>query len=119
MFNFNWGTAAGIGTCSHCFHPASTDSGARTTTFEKMFYDEETVPRRIRYQKHFKAILYDLDGTLTGMGPNSWATPFYEHMDQPGCRKSEERHAGAVCDNSVTIRRIAFHGMKPKWRFDN
>lgn len=30
FFNFNWNNAAGLGTCSHCFHPAATDSGART-----------------------------------------------------------------------------------------
>ena len=65
MFNFDFNDASGVGTCSHCFHPASTDSGARTVTFEKLFFDK-TVPRRIRYQKVFKAILYDLDGTLTG-----------------------------------------------------
>jgi len=92
FFNYDWNAAAAIGTCSHCFHPASTDSGARTVSFENLFFDPETVPRRIRYQKHFKAILYDLDGTLTGKGPGSWATPYYAHNEQPGCELSEEVH---------------------------
>ena len=30
--NFNFGNAAALGDCSHCFHGASTDSGARTYT---------------------------------------------------------------------------------------
>jgi hypothetical protein len=79
MFNLNWNKAAGVGSCSHCFHPAATDSGARTTTFEKLFFDPETVPRKIWYQYPEKAIYYDLDGTLTGKGPKSWATPNYAH----------------------------------------
>ena len=31
FFNYNWGEAAALGSCSHCFHPAATDSGSRTT----------------------------------------------------------------------------------------
>ena len=30
--NFDWGESAALGTCSHCFHPAATDSGARTVS---------------------------------------------------------------------------------------
>ena len=33
FYNYNWGNAAAIGSCSHCFHPVPTDSGARTVTF--------------------------------------------------------------------------------------
>jgi hypothetical protein len=51
FFNFNWGKGAAISTCSHCFHSASTDSGARTVSFENLFFDPTTVPRRTRYQK--------------------------------------------------------------------
>lgn len=81
FFNLNWRAAAGLGTCSHCFHPAATDSGARTTETENLFFDPETVPRRIKYQVPFKAIFHDLDGTLTGKGPDSWASFWYKHHD--------------------------------------
>jgi hypothetical protein len=30
FYNINWKEAAALGDCSHCFHPAATDSGART-----------------------------------------------------------------------------------------
>jgi hypothetical protein len=30
FYNFDFQGSAAIGTCSHCFHPASTDSGGRT-----------------------------------------------------------------------------------------
>mmetsp|Transcript_29266 Transcript_29266/g.28408 ORF Transcript_29266/g.28408 Transcript_29266/m.28408 type:complete len:136 (-) Transcript_29266:3369-3776(-) len=33
FYNFNESTDAAIGSCSHCFHGAATDSGARTVTF--------------------------------------------------------------------------------------
>ena len=29
-YHFDFNDASGIGGCSHCFHPAATDSGART-----------------------------------------------------------------------------------------
>ena len=48
FFNFNWLTAAAFGTCSHCFHPASTDSGGRTTTLKNLTFDS-TVTRYISY----------------------------------------------------------------------
>ena len=39
FYNFNNPGQAAIGTCSHCFHHASTDSGARTVTLSKLFFD--------------------------------------------------------------------------------
>jgi hypothetical protein len=33
FFNFDWNEAAALSSCSHCFHPAATDSGARTIRF--------------------------------------------------------------------------------------
>lgn len=39
LYNLDKNNMAGLGSCSHCFHPASTDSGARTVTFSNMFFD--------------------------------------------------------------------------------
>lgn len=33
FYNFNFNDAAALGSCSHCFHPKSTDSGGRTVKF--------------------------------------------------------------------------------------
>ena len=77
FFNFDVAGKAALGSCSHCFHPASTDSGARTTTFSKIKFDPLTVPIKIRYQFPFRDIFYDLDGSLTGLGPKTWATPYF------------------------------------------
>lgn len=84
FFNFDQSNSAALGSCSHCFHPASTDSGARTVTFSKLVFDK-TVPKRINYQYPRKDIFYDLDGTLTGLGPKTWATPYFYHNLQPEC----------------------------------
>jgi len=119
FYNFNFNSAAALGSCSHCFHGAATDSGARTVTFEKLTFDDATVPRRIRYQTPFKAIYYDKDGSLTGLGPKSWATPYYAHHMQKGCSgsKNENKFDGVICDSTNQVRRLAFHVPSPAHRF--
>ena len=39
FYNFGADMAA-LGSCSHCFHPASTDSGGRTTTFKNLQFTD-------------------------------------------------------------------------------
>jgi hypothetical protein len=94
FFNFDWaineGTddeewAAPLGTCSHCFHAAATDSGAREIRVSGLFFDDATVPQRIKYQFPWRAIFLDEDGSLTDLGPNTWATFYYRHHEQPEC----------------------------------
>jgi hypothetical protein len=71
---------AALGSCSHCFHPASTDSGGRTTTFSGLTFDGLTVKRRIRYQPPYREIFYDSDGSLTSLEAGSWAVPEWTHL---------------------------------------
>jgi len=99
FFNYNWNSAAALGTCSHCFHPASTDSGARTVKLSGLEFTDVT--KRIRYQDPFKQILYDEDGSLTGKGPKTWATYHYGHHDQPECTKDLAVYDGVTCDSTV------------------
>ena len=113
FFNFDfWEDGAALGTCSHCFHGAATDSGARTVTVKSLTFDR-SVPKRIRYQYPFRAIFYDLDGSLTGQSKKSWATPYWKHNEQPECSVSLDQHDGIVCPRSVQVRRVAFHGYEP------
>ena len=37
---------------------------------------DETVTKRIRYGTPFNGIYHDLDGGLTGLGPDTWATHY-------------------------------------------
>ena len=48
FYNYNWNDAAALGTCSHCFHAAATDSGARTVRVSDLVFDI-TVDKRIFY----------------------------------------------------------------------
>ena len=50
FYNLNFGSSGALGDCSHCFHPAATDSGARTIFTSGLYFDEATVPKRILYQ---------------------------------------------------------------------
>lgn len=79
FYNFNLNDQAALGSCSHCFHSAATDSGARTVTFSGLYFHPTSVTKKIRYQYPFRDIYYDLDGTLTGKGVESWATNYWEH----------------------------------------
>jgi hypothetical protein len=114
FYNYNWNNAAAIGTCSHCAAPE--DKGVRTSTVEKLWFDDETVKRRIMWNWPGRAILYDLDGTTTGMGPGSWATPYFPHNNQPECKRDEVNDA-LYCDNTVQIRKLDFNGLSPTSRF--
>jgi hypothetical protein len=85
FYNFDWGKSSALKDCSHCWHPASTDSGARTTTTSGLFFDAATVPKRIQYEVPYRGIWFDKDGSLTGLGPNTWATKDFIHNRQPEC----------------------------------
>ena len=63
FYDMDFNNAAALGTCSHCFHPAATDSGARTVRTSKL--DFINTPRRIRYQLPFRGIFLDNDGSLS------------------------------------------------------
>jgi len=78
------------------------------------------MPRKIRYQFPWKAIFLDLDGTLTGKGANTWATPYYKYHEQPECEfdaNTRDVWDGVICDNSIEVRRIAFYGKTPSANF--
>jgi len=85
FYNYNWNDAAALGTCSHCFHPASTDSGSRTTTVSGLIFDNASVTKRIRYQYPFREIFYDETGSLTNLGAKTWAVADWKHLHQPEC----------------------------------
>lgn len=113
FYNFNMSGKGAIGTCSHCFSAPSTDSGARTLTVKGLYFDPKTVAIKIRYQEPYREIILDLDGSLTGKGPNSWATPYWKHNVQPECEVDLPVYNGIICNGSVQIRRVVFDSYKP------
>lgn len=112
FYNFDWGKAAAIGTCSHCYFEPSTDSDARTVKTKNLAFTN--VNMRVRYQYPFKGILADQDGSLTEMGANTWATAMWGHnAKQTECTTDMAVYDGLVCDNTIQVRRIVFYGYKP------
>jgi len=116
FYNFDFNEASGIGSCSHCFHPAATDSGARTVTTRGLVFDK-TVPRKLRYQFPNNGIILDKDGSLTEKGPNTYAAGYFRHLEVPECTKDLSVYDGVICDRTVQIRRLAFHAMNPSGKF--
>lgn len=83
FFNFTVTGSAALGSCSHCEHPSSTDSGARTVRFERIYFNSDVL-MKIKYQYPFRDIYYDSDGKLTGLLPGSWCTNYWKHNEWAG-----------------------------------
>jgi len=122
--NWNWSTAAAIGSCSHCWHGAATDSGARQVNFSGLTFTN--ADKRINYQVPWRAIYYDIDGSLTNKGEKSWATPYWLHNDwSDACERDPRQYSsaarspsaavdtGLVCTSAVQVRRVAWSGYSP------
>jgi hypothetical protein len=82
-------------------------------TTRNLHFDDATVPKRILYQEPYREIIYDEDGTLTELGPGTWATFFYPHLNTTECTYNLDVYDGTICDSSLSLRRIAFHSYSP------
>lgn len=116
FYNWDWGESAAFGSCSHCWHLSSTDSGARTTATRNITIDD-SVTRIFNFGYPDRAIFEDLDGSLTGKGPMSYATPYWKHLDIPECEHNAEYYGGTFCDNTIQIRRVVFYNAVPRALF--
>jgi len=116
FYNFDWKQTAALSTCSHCWHGKATDSGARTVRFSKLYF-HDSVKRLINYAEPWRAILLDEDGTLTGKGAGSWATPYQASMNVKECETNHTYFGGVFCDNTAQLRRVAFWGAEPNANF--
>jgi len=53
----------------------------------------------------------DMDGTLTGKGAGSMATKYQPYLESASeCVADMDVYDSVICDPSVKIRRVAFHG---------
>lgn len=74
---------------------------------------DSSVKRLINWGFPYKGIFLDEDGSITGKGPKSWATPYYPHHNHSECEHNISYWGGTFCDNTVAVRRVAFHGAQP------
>jgi len=112
--NFDFGSSGALSTCSHCFHHASSRSGGLTYTTSGLSFTN--CNKRIWYQEPFREIIHDLDGSLTGLGADSWAVFAQPHLYQPECQGALETHDGVICDSRVQVRRISFYNLDNVFR---
>jgi hypothetical protein len=63
---------------------------------------------RVKFKAPNKGINFDLDGTLTGLGPNSWSTSRWGHNEQPECTLDMAKFDGLICPPETSVRRIMF-----------
>jgi len=111
FYNYNFNEAGALGTCSHCEHDGNTDSGARTHFFENLYFDEDTVDWRIKWEDPYYNIFFDTDGTLTERGANSYAYAEFPHLDLGSCEVDDTYGLdGVTCDDSQPLRRVSFYG---------
>ena len=66
--------------------------------------------KRVRWLVPYKGILHDLDGSLTGLGPDSYATAYWKHNDWPECTVDLDLFSGIICPHPWSVERIVFHG---------
>jgi hypothetical protein len=106
-------SSVAIETCSGCEFASTTDSGARTSFFEGISYEDVT--QRIRQNVPYRDILRDTDGTLLQQSPAGpgWATVYYPHLDNAACH-DDAIYGGYVCNNDVVLRRIVAYNYAPK-----
>jgi hypothetical protein len=65
------------------------------------------------YQYPERTIFLDQTGELTGLGTNTWAVPYWPHLNQPECTFNNDTYNGIICPSSVQLRRVAFWGYTP------
>lgn len=85
--------------------------GARTYSVNNLSFNN--VPKKIKYQFPYKEIIYDIDGSLTGLGSNSWAAAYYPHLLQPECQLQSDEFDGVICNGDVQIRSLIFYDYAP------
>lgn len=74
----------------------------------KLKFDKSTTAR-VYYHTPRREIIYDLDGSLTGLGPKSWAVAHWKHNEVPDCQINMNVYDGMICKPTVQVRRIVYH----------
>jgi parallel beta-helix repeat protein len=75
---------------------------------------DNTVKKKVKWTNPKRTIFRDMDGSLTGILKGGWVTPYYPHLEVKECKKDVEIwDTGILCENTVSLRRLAFHGIIP------
>jgi hypothetical protein len=99
VVNFDRAMMSAFGACSHCSFLTTQDQGARTTRFVATRY--ENAPLLSSWSFPWRAIFFDADGSQTGAGQPSFASPYHSHTHIPGvCEPAARWSHGVTCNAS-------------------
>ena len=110
----NYGASGALRGCAKCGDQTSLKQGAYTVRTQGLTF--VNTAKKVKFTEPHKQIFYDLDGTLSGVGVQSWLTaPFKFNEYAPACVYGDAitHDGGIVCDNSVEVRRIQIDGYNP------
>uniref|UniRef100_A0A0G4ICS1 PA14 domain-containing protein n=1 Tax=Chromera velia CCMP2878 TaxID=1169474 RepID=A0A0G4ICS1_9ALVE len=108
----NFGNGRALAGCSSCDSDTDFSQGAFTYRTRNMKYPGSNV--HVTWRSPFKEIFWDMDGTLTGAGANTFTTPSYEFSAaHPACSAGGSQvDSGIIC--TVPVRKIEFRDYEPR-----
>lgn len=110
----NYGNVPGMRTCNECDDPGSVPSqGAFTIRTARLAFSDSDA--YVRFGAPYKDIMWDLDGTLTSRGANTYVVPRFAFNAWAECAVGGAEHdRGHVCSSDVEVRRL--HLQSPSQR---
>ncbi|TNV88229.1 hypothetical protein FGO68_gene13028 [Halteria grandinella] len=111
FYGFTSENHTALSSCSHCEIICSTDSGARTTKLSKIYFDPANKVK-IQFNYPRRDIFFDMDGSLTGLGPNSWLTAYWKHNVWSDTKVRADLD-GITVPSTRQVRRMLFNNVKP------
>jgi hypothetical protein len=109
----NYGNVGALAGCNDCESDQFMRQGGYTYRWKNLVFENTNV--RTKWVAPFKDIFQDLDGSLTGVGPNSTVLPYWAFNNWPECpRDAVGTFAyGTVCNSSVAVRRVVIDAVNP------
>lgn len=109
----NYGAAGALAGCSMCSSDTEYKQGGYTYRWQRLTWENTTV--RTYWNDPKKDIFWDLDGTLSDVGPNTTVVPYWGWNNAPECPRDMvgTYQYGHVCNSSVQVRRIQIDNVLP------
>jgi len=75
------------------------DVGARTIKSQSLTFFNTTGALRTKFSTPFTHIFHDLDGTLSGLGSDSYVVYDFPHLQTANCFADSANYDGFVCNS--------------------
>lgn len=94
-------------------------TGGKNTKFERIYIDQSAkTAAPLFWERYRREIFWDLDGSITGLGP-SYLTPYKQHLDGiDGCTRNLQYNDSMICLATKTqIRDVLINNPMPAENF--